>query len=132
MPFAGSLATADAIRLGNDLNHPLRIVGTDTHPGHLPPEAGFASVSPSNAILCGFKKAEEEEGVVLRLFESEGRRTTARIRLDREMLGRAASVVETDLLERPVPKSTARVTADGISVVLPKRGIATVLVKLRK
>ena len=132
MPFAGNLATADAIRLGNDLNHPLRIVGTDIHPGDLPPEAGFASVSPSNAILCGLKKAEEEEGVVLRLFESEGRRTTARIRLNREMLGRVASVVETDLLERPVPKSTARVTADGIRVALSKRGIATVLVKLRK
>ena len=132
MPFTGSLATADAIRLGNDLNHPLGVVGTDTHPGDLPPEASFASVSPSNAVLCGLKKAEQENGLVVRLFESEGRRTTARVHLNSKMLGRIASVMETDLLERAVSKSSARATTDGVTVALPKHGIATVLVKLRK
>jgi alpha-mannosidase len=132
LPFAGELADDLATRVGGDLNHPLRAVGTDVHQGKLPGKAALVSVEPATVALSGFKKAEDSGALVVRLYETAGRSTTAKLRFDREILGAVVEAVETDVLERPLGKSSARkVGGDGVQVTVPASGIATVVMKLR-
>jgi alpha-mannosidase len=132
-PFAGTLADDRAVRAGHELNHPLRSVGTDVHKGKLPAKAGLVSVEPATVALSGFKKAEDSDRLVLRLYETAGRKATAKLRFNREVLGAVGGAGETDILERPLAKSSARKAgSDAVQVTVPAHGIATVTVKLGK
>jgi len=130
-PFAGKLPVADAIRRGATLNQPLRAIGTDVHEGPLPRTGRFLSVGPDNVVLSSLKKAEDRDGLIVRIFETRGRKTTARIRVDRKLLGTLRSAAAVDVLERPVTKSGLKRTGNSVSVPVPARGMATVLLELR-
>jgi hypothetical protein len=58
----------------------------------------------------------------------EGRKTEARVRLDAALAAPGSPAVETDVLEQPLEKSTARMEGDTLIVTLPPHGIATVRV----
>jgi alpha-mannosidase len=49
----------------------------------LPATAGFLSLEPANLILTAMKKAEDDEGVVVRFYEAEGCQAHANLRLFR-------------------------------------------------
>jgi alpha-mannosidase len=131
-PFAGALPVSAAARAGRALNHALRVMGTDVHAGRLPAGAGLVSVSPANAVLHCLKKAEQGDALVLILAEPDGKATRATVDLNARLLGRVREAVEVDLLERPVVRSSARVRGNRVSVRLPARGIASVLVRLER
>ena len=102
--FATSLRTGatigDAIAEGYRLNLPLRRITGERE------VAPLMSVDNPAVVIEAVKPAEDGSGdVVVRLYEARGTRTTARIAADFAW----SSVVETDLLERPLP---ARVCLD--------------------
>jgi len=129
-PFAGEMPVAEAIREGQEFNHPVRVVGTDAHAGDLPAKGKFVRVGPERVALSAVKKAEEGDALVLRLFNPTERRITARVEFDAELVGKVKKAVEVDLVERPLVKSTARVAGSRVSVAVPARGIATVRVEV--
>ena len=131
-PFSGALPTADAIRLGNELNHAIRVVSTDVHEGKLAPSAHFLSVGPDSVVVCGLKRAENGRGLIVRVFETAGAETEARIGVNTDLLGKVEHAVEVDLLERPLAQSAAKKEGGGVSVRVPPFGIASVLIALRK
>ncbi|HAU36383.1 MAG TPA: hypothetical protein DCX07_01530 [Phycisphaerales bacterium] len=126
----GSAATADLIHAGAAFNHPLQAVSTNIHKGSLPADAEGFSVTPAGAALSAVKKAEDDDALIVRLFETAGKATVAKVRVDAKVLGAVAEAVEVDLLERPAETSTAKATADGFSVRLGAYGIASVRVRL--
>jgi alpha-mannosidase len=130
LPFAGDLPVAAAIRQGIAFDHSLRVVGTDVHPGPLPESAELVSATPTTVILSTLKKAEDGEALLVRLFDPSGQATTARVTFNAALLGKIRDAVEVDLLERPLAASSAKVKGNTVSVALPARGIATVLVRL--
>ena len=67
---------AEAIRLGRDFNHALRVVGTDVHAGPLPAAAAFIRTAPETVILSSVKKAEAEDALVLTFFDPTGAAAT--------------------------------------------------------
>ena len=129
VPHRGRLGAAELIRLAAAFNHPLEVVATDVHRGELPP-AGSAvpAVRPANVILSAVKRAEDGDALVFRLYETAGRAAKAAVGLDPRLLGTPAEAVEVDLLERPLPQSTARATEAGFTVAVPAFGIASVMV----
>jgi alpha-mannosidase len=129
MPFSGDLSAADAIRQGMAFNHPLRAIGTDIHPGSLPASATGLTVQPESVILGAIKKAEDEDALLLRLFNPTGKAQATVLRLA-PLLGKPVDAVETDLMERPLPKSSATVRTNTVSVKLPAHGIVSVRVAL--
>jgi alpha-mannosidase len=70
-------------------------VGSEAHDGRLPPVGSFFEVTPENVILSAVKKAEESDGLILRLYETEGRGSQARI----SFMFPPKGAVETNLLE---------------------------------
>ena len=99
----------DAVAEGYRLNVPLRRVhGRD-------PVAPLLTVDDQAVVVEAVKLAEDGSGdVVVRLYESLGSRVTASVTPDFPH----AAVIETDLLERPLPTPRA-LQADGTLTVRP-------------
>jgi alpha-mannosidase len=129
VPHGPRPATAELIRLGAAFNHPLMPVATDVHDGTLPPDGAAAvTCGPDRVLVSAVKKAEDDAALIVRLFETAGKKAQARVVLAEGLLGPVADAVEVDLLERPLEESTARKTEDGFTVALGPNAIATVKV----
>jgi alpha-mannosidase len=91
VPGAG---IADAVREGYRINLPeRRVAGAG-------PVTPLVSVDHEGAVIEAVKLADDGSGdLVVRLYEAHGTRTGARLLVDLPV----ATVVETDLLERPLP-----------------------------
>jgi len=133
VPIVGEIDPSDMVRFGASFNHPMQIIYTDAHQGSLPAKVEHLVLcEPKNIIISGFKKAEEGEGLILRIFETDGKKSRAVVKLNLSLLGEIESVEEVDLLERPLSSSAARATASGFEVDVPAFGIASVWIKFKK
>ena len=126
VPHDGSWNPSDAARAGYEFNHQIEVVATDVHKGDMPKEKGFVSVNPSNVLISGLKKAEDSDELILRLYETDGKAVEAEVRIDPSLVKPDSAALETDILERPIPNSTARLDGDTLKVSVPAFGIVTV------
>ena len=127
MPHDGSCSVSDATRAGAGFNLPFNIANTDIHKGKLAPSKGFVEVLSKNVMLAAVKKAEDSKAVIVRLYEMEGKNTTAKVRIS-DIVKPGASAKEVDLLEQPLKASTAKMTGDTLTVKIPAHGIASVMI----
>jgi alpha-mannosidase len=133
VPHSNDLAPSEMVRLGASFNHPLQIIYTDIHKGSLPTNVNFLmSCEQKSIIISSVKKAEQDDGIILRLFEADGRKGKASVLFNTSLLGTIARVEEVDLLERPVQNSTARSTDKSIEVDVPAYGIVSVKLNFKK
>jgi alpha-mannosidase len=116
-PHAGDWRAGQTIRRGYEFNVPLIARLVQQHPGERPPQFSFVRVEPANIILSAIKRAEEGDGLVVRLFESEGRDTKARV----TFFTVPTAAFELDLMENKL----RRLTIDGRSIAMPVRKLAT-------
>jgi len=128
VPFGEGWTPAHSARAGYDFNLPFNVVSTDVHEGELPVSQAFAEVLTPNVMLSGVKKAEDSDALILRLYEVDGKATTAEVRLSSVLARPNAPAVETDILEQPLSSSTARMNGDVLSVQIPPFGLVTVRV----
>ncbi|MGD2295420.1 MAG: glycoside hydrolase family 38 C-terminal domain-containing protein [Candidatus Aminicenantes bacterium] len=133
VPHSGDLSPSEMVRLGASFNHPLQIIYTDTHKGSLPSNVHFLmSCEQENVIISSVKKAEQEDGIILRLFETDGKNGKASVLFNASLLGKIAGVEEVDLLERPLQNDTARLTNKGIDVEVPAYSIVSLKLNFQK
>jgi hypothetical protein len=79
----GHTGTEPDARFGWEVTNPLlarMAKPAEPAPARLPPSAGFFEVSPANVVLVNAKRAEDGRGVVIRLFETGGRKVPARVK----------------------------------------------------
>jgi len=100
-PHKGDWRCANTVRRGYELNQPLIGRVTGKHTGTLPKSKSFVWVSEPNLIVTAFKKAEDDDSLVLRFYETLGRACRAKIALG----VKARYAVETDLMERPTGRT---------------------------
>ena len=123
----GAFDVVAATRAGEEFNSPMAVASTTLHKGDLPPVKSFIEALTPNVFVSAAKKAEDSGGLVVRMFESSGKDTTARIRIS-GILKKGSQAVETDILERPLSKNTASLEGDILSVKVPAYGQASVKV----
>lgn len=112
---------------GYDFNMPFNVVGADPHTGDLPARHGFAELLMPNVMLSGMKRAEEGDGLVIRLYETDGKATTAQMRLDAALCPAGAQAMQVDLAEQPAAGNTARFEQGVLRVDILPYGLATML-----
>ena len=122
-PHAGTWKDAQTVRRGWEYNYPLTAVVTTAHPGSVPAEHSFASVSPENVALTAVKKAEDADGLILRVYEWAGKSTTAEFHVPPGSTG--ATV--TNLMEQP-EGSPFSVEGDVVKVPIRPYEILTIRV----
>jgi len=125
IPHIGPLEVSAAIRAGESFNSPMAVVSAPVQNGSLPAEKSFVECLTSNIFISAVKKAEDSDALVIRMFECEGKETTAKIRIT-DIVKPGSKAVETDVLERPLAKNTAKMDGDVLTVVVPAFGQTTV------
>ena len=80
-PHAGTWKEAGTVRKGWEYSYPLTAVSTTSHAGTLPAAHSFVSVAPENVVLTAVKKAEDANGLILRVYEWVGKTGVAEFRV---------------------------------------------------
>jgi alpha-mannosidase len=131
-PSGKVLPAADMIRLGAGFNQSLQVVATDVHKGTLPAVAkAVVECDADNVMIAAIKKAEDENAVIFRLYETAGKAVTAKVKVDKTILGSIQNAVEVDLIERELKASSAKASAEGFMVKIPAKGLASVKVRFK-
>ncbi|NTV77695.1 MAG: alpha-mannosidase, partial [Clostridiales bacterium] len=98
-PHGGTWREADTVQEAYKVNQPL-LARKGGKPGE---ETSFVKVDQKNIILETIKMAEDETGVILRLYDSENAKTKARLTFEQKIL----SVCECNLMEEEIEKTEA-------------------------
>ncbi|MGQ9455557.1 MAG: alpha-mannosidase [Armatimonadota bacterium] len=128
IPHEGKCDVVAAMRAGEEFNSPMAVVSAPVQSGELPPEKSFVEVLTPNIFISAIKKAEDSNALVVRVFEVAGKETDAEIRLE-GLVNPGSKAFETDLLERPLGRNTAKMEGDILRVKVPAYGIATVRIE---
>jgi len=114
----GRIQTQTSFACAERLNNPPIVPFSNAHDGPLPSTSSLVTTSPGNVVLGALKMAEGDEAVVLRLFESAGRKTTSKARFPLSGLefafdlgpweiktvtvSKTGQAMEANMLEKPV------------------------------
>ena len=88
------------------------------------------SVTAGTAVVSGFKKADDEDALVIRLIEYAGQDADVELVFNETVFGKVTKVETVDLMERPGGGGEARADGNTAQVQVPAYGIATVKVWL--
>jgi len=111
-PHAGDWRAAETVRRAAELNNPLRALRTSRHSGEIPAQYSWIQIHQSNVVLDTVKKAEANDDVILRFYDSLGYRGPVEITFSEK----PKKVWECNLIERDEKRITL---VDGNTVVLP-------------
>ena len=110
-PHAGTWKTALTERAGYEFNYKLHASQVESHTGSLPAEHSYISVAPENVVLTAVKKAEDDNGLIFRVFEWAGKQSDVVFTLPKG----ATAATETDLMEKPIG-SPLNLSGDKVTV----------------
>jgi len=109
-PHAGTWKEALTERVGYEYNYKLQAMQVESHTGSLPAEHSYLSVAPENVVLTAVKKAEDDNGLIFRVFEWAGKESEVTFTVP----AGATAATETNLMEKPtgtpLPLSGDKVT----------------------
>ncbi len=94
-PHNGKWEKEKTIRKAAEFNQPLLAQWQKVEGGNLPSSFGLLDLEPSNLVVSGLKRTEDDKGIILRFYEVEGNKTTATLAGNLPL----ASCTETNLLE---------------------------------
>ena len=97
-PHGAGWREAGTVRRGYELNYPLLPLAAANHPGTLPAEHEYLEAAEDNVVVTAVKKAEDGSSLVIRYYESGGKKGDVHLRLPAQ----ASAVEEPDLMERPL------------------------------
>jgi alpha-mannosidase len=122
-PHAGNWKDALTVRHGWEYDYPLKAVVATAHAGSLPEKHSFVSVAPENVVLTAVKKAEDANGLILRVYEWAGKAATTEFHVPQGATG--ATV--TNMMETPEGSPLA-VEGDVVKVPIHPYEILTIRV----
>jgi alpha-mannosidase len=122
VPHAGDWRSPSVREAARTFNEPLRAAMVPAHAGVGRVTKPVITIESGSVELGALKRAEDGNGWILRLVETSGRPTTARLRFSH-----AVTATETDMLERP---STTVFHSTGATLSIPMKPwkIETVLI----
>ncbi|MFW5985632.1 MAG: alpha-mannosidase, partial [Halanaerobiaceae bacterium] len=97
-PHEGDWKKADTVNQAYQLNCPLYARVKEDDRGNLPEELSLAEVDQENVIIETVKQAEDDQSIIIRLYECYNRRTSVQLKLFAEPV----KVQECDLKEEDI------------------------------
>jgi alpha-mannosidase len=102
IPHVGGWRMSQAYRHGLDIAFPLIPVLTSQHTAFLPREMSFIRIKGSNIVFTTMKKADDEKGFIIRIYEAEGKERSFTMEFYREI----KELWETNLIEENTKELT--------------------------
>jgi alpha-mannosidase len=122
-PHAADWKQALTVRRGYEYNYKLQAMQVESHTGSLPAKYSYVSVKPENVVLTALKKAEDDNGLIFRVYEWAGKSGDVEIHLPKGATG--ATV--TNLLEKPEGEAL-KIAGDSVTAPIHPFEILTVKV----
>ncbi|PAV31192.1 hypothetical protein CIL05_00590 [Virgibacillus profundi] len=97
-PHEGDWRKGKTVKQGHELNSPITVHKTSSHSGSLPNSMSFIETESNSTIIDSVKLSENGDGLILRLYESEGSEAPILLRFNFDV----GFGEETNLLERPI------------------------------
>jgi len=95
LPHEGDY-TNGVVRAGYELNVPVIAESVKASKGAMPARQSFFSVSGENVVIDAVKKAEDDNGIIVRMYEAHGQRGRRTFSTSLPV----KRIIETDLMER--------------------------------
>lgn len=96
LPYKGTFSVTNADRFGSGISSPLCAIYIENG-SYLAGEKSFCEIDQENIKLLAIKKADSGNGLVLRLQEIAGKKTTCRISMNRLTSASACTLFETPI-----------------------------------
>jgi alpha-mannosidase len=96
-PHSGDWKQALTVRHGYEYNYRLQATQVQAHGGSLPAEFAYVTVKPENVVLTAFKKAEDANGLIFRVYEWAGKSADVEFHVPKG----ATEATVTNLMEKP-------------------------------
>jgi|HubBroStandDraft_4_1064222.scaffolds.fasta_scaffold00124_18 alpha-mannosidase len=127
-PHAGTWRDALTVRQGYEVNYPLLVTTTTSHPGTLPSEQSFFSTQEDNVVITAIKKDADDNALIVRFYEWAGKKGDIHLALPEE----ATSASATNLIESLEGPLSLDVTGKIVTVPTNPYEIKTVKVQFAK
>lgn len=121
-PHEETWQEAKTWQAAHGFNAPLEIVEVPIHSGRLPLEFSLVSLEPEELIITAVKKAENEDALVIRLYNISDGQVTGNLKTFQQI----GKVMMTNLLEEPLEE----IPVSDRSIVFPVKGHQIVSLKL--
>jgi len=122
-PHGGDWKQALTVRHGYEYNYKLQAMQVEAHSGSLPAKYSYVSVKPDSVVLTALKKAEDDNGLIFRVYEWAGKSGNVEFHVPKGATG--ATV--TNLLEKPEGEA---LTVAGDTVTAPIHPFEILTVKV--
>ena len=109
-----------------EFNRPLIAISSRRHPGKLPPEKAFITLSPPNLVLSCWKRSFFRDGLIVRWYEIEGKPTSGTLSVSFPI----SKAYETNLLEEDLQEVNTH--AGSLRLKTGRFEIKTVKLKVEK
>jgi alpha-mannosidase len=119
---------AELVRLKTAFNHPLIVFPANLQEGNGGLSRSFVKTVTPNVVLTALKRAEDGDGLVLRVVEYDGVDTEVRIELHPDLLHGRTKAENVDLMERPTGEP-AQVEGSTVIVKVKAKSFATVKIR---
>ncbi|HEX2949582.1 MAG TPA: glycoside hydrolase family 38 C-terminal domain-containing protein, partial [Armatimonadota bacterium] len=123
LPHRGNLESSGVPLAGYDINVPLLVQQLPVQDGNLAQTHSYLHIDKPNLLIESVKRAEDGDGIIVRLYEAYRRRGTARLITN----GLCSRVTRTDLLER----NQEELLVQGGAVNLPFHPFELITLRLR-
>jgi alpha-mannosidase len=123
-PHGGDWKQALTVRHGYEYNYKLQAMQVGVHTGRLPAKFSYVSVKPENVVLTAMKKAEDDNGLIFRVYEWEGKSGDVEFHVPKD----ATSATVTNLMEKPEGEEL-KIVGDTVTAPIHPYEILTVEVK---
>lgn len=123
-PHAGNHISSEVVQAGYELNVPMHVIKTTKNSGKMPEKLSFFIIDSEDVIIETIKKAEENDDIILRLYEAYGMKKNVKIRSRYPI----KSAELTNMLEETISKIKA--DSDSFSLVFKPFEIHTVRLKM--
>jgi hypothetical protein len=125
MSEAGPQANSKHRDFGWSVHNPLTAVLTNGgRQGPLPSQASFCGLDQSNLLLTTIKRAEDGQGLIVRLIETDGKSTAATLTMP-------AVTLEKAWLTNPVEENQSVLSCTEHSVTVPAKAFGITTVRLQ-
>lgn len=125
-PHRGRWKKDGTIRKAAEFNQPLLAQWQKIQDGNLPSFFGLLNLEPSNLVVSGLKKTEDDKGIILRFYEVEGKKMTATLVSSLPL----TSCTETNLLEEK-ERNDLSLTGGKVRIKVLPFEIRTLLLSVR-
>lgn len=122
-PHGGDWKQALTVRHGYEYNYKLEAMQVASHAGSLPSKHSYVTVKPENVVLTALKKAEDDNGLIFRVYEWAGKSGDVEIHVP----AGATSATMTNLMEK-AEGSSLKISGDTVTAPIHPYEILSVRV----